>query len=76
MTAALGPGVGLAEGPVEGDSFGKLRCGLIGEAFRSVSATERDDAEAIEGAIGRAFESRGLDRDRPYLEPGARRDYV
>lgn len=75
MSCELAPGVGLAEASVEGDSFGQVRCRLLAEAVCALPEPERGRPVAVERAVVEAFVSRGLDPERPYLEPEPRRDY-
>jgi len=76
MTLRLVAGVGLAEGPIDGGSFGQARCGIVAEVVRSHPRPRQPDSAALRMALGEAFRERGLDPERPYLEPDPRRDYV
>ena len=69
FTLALVPGVGLAESPAMGESFGVSRCGLLAEAI--VNADERgiDRAEARLSAVIADLVANGVRIDAPYLEP-------
>jgi hypothetical protein len=75
MTLALTPGVGLAEGRLDGESFGEMRCRLLADAFLAAPTESRAEPAALEPFVRSAFEAAGLDPDRPHLEPGADRDY-
>lgn len=75
FTKQLGRGLGLAEDPGTGDSFGNHRCGLLAEGI--VSADERGE-RTIDARIDRiidTFEKRGIDVDTPYLNPGSTDSY-
>ena len=69
FTLALQPGVGIAEDPNTGESFGMHRCRLVAEAI--VDAWQRGD-QSPEGRV-RAVEARfsqsGIRLDAPYLSP-------
>ena len=62
FTKRLAPGLGFAEDPGDGGSFGMHRCRLLAEAiWREPS---------IDGIV-KAFESNGISIDRPYLNTGS-----
>jgi HopA1 effector protein family len=68
FTLALAPGVGLAESPATGESFGEHRCGLLADGI--VDADEQGVApgaarvEAVIASLG----ANGVQIDAPYLE--------
>ena len=69
FTRVLAPGLGLAESPTTGESFGKNRCALLADGI--VHADERGvapGAARIEAVIESLAES-GVEIDAPYLEP-------
>lgn len=69
FTLRFAPGVGLAESPGPGQSFGLSRSGLLAEG--AVDAHERGIHEAS-GRVGVAiahFAANGVDIDAPYLDP-------
>jgi hypothetical protein len=69
FTCAFAPGVGLAESPSTGESFGQHRCALLAEGI--VDADEQGVA-AGSAQIERVIESlaaAGVKIDAPYLEP-------
>ena len=71
FTKVLQPGIGLAEDPNSGESFGMHRCRLVAEGV--VDAWQRND-QSVEGrvrAIAARFEKAGLKLDNPHLGPGA-----
>lgn len=76
FTKALGPGVALAEGNLDGDSFGQARCNIVADAFAGADPCDRRSPERMVDAIEAAFAAAGLDPGRPHLEPSPRRDYV
>lgn len=84
MTRELAPGIGLAEEPDDGESFGMSRCRLI--AAGVVAANRRiDDAAPAKSltvsldrqmrCVEECFQQRMLDLDRPYLNSNPRREY-
>ncbi|MEA2126283.1 MAG: hypothetical protein QOI80_3065 [Solirubrobacteraceae bacterium] len=75
FTKRVAAGVGLAEDPGGGQSFGQARCHVVAEAL--VGAYERgigDHAGRVAAVRDRMLEE-GLDPDAPYLRPGASDDY-
>jgi len=69
FTLALAPGVGLAESPATGESFGEHRCRLVADGI--VGADERGvapGAARVEAVIVSLAEN-GVKIDAPYLEP-------
>lgn len=75
LARRLAPGLGLSEGPGDGESFGGHRCGLIARglvrAFESRASSEASRREAVR----ESFEAAGLDPRRPYLEAGSASRY-
>lgn len=75
LTKRIAPGVGLAEDPAEGDSFGMHRCRLLAEGLVrgwERGATSVDERLAV---VLETFEQAGIDPERPYLNPGSASDY-
>jgi class II lanthipeptide synthase len=70
LTLEFAPGVGLAEDPGDGESFGVKRCALLADAI--VLAHEQGITEPGErlAAAAERFALAGVDLDVPYLEPG------
>ncbi len=76
LTKKLGPGIGLAEDPIEAsESFGLHRCRLIAEGLLAAKRADQDDPAAIRDSIGNHLSKGGIDLARPHLNPGAMRDY-
>ncbi|MFP5318915.1 MAG: T3SS effector HopA1 family protein [Acidimicrobiia bacterium] len=74
LALALAPGVGLAEDPGTGESFGQARCRAVAAAVAGAGAGRSlEDAAA---AVLTAFEASGLDPTRPHLRPGSVREYA
>jgi len=76
FTLALAPGVGLAESPATGESFGEHRCRLVADGI--VGADERGVApgDARVEAVIENFAKSGVKIDAPYLEPSLDRHHV
>ncbi|WP_062383335.1 T3SS effector HopA1 family protein [Demequina iriomotensis] len=75
MTARLAPGVGAADGPPDGGSFGLERCGVVAAAARSLAPGSREPG-ALADAVAAAFAAAGLDPARPYLASPDDHDYL
>jgi hypothetical protein len=75
MTKRIAHGVGLAEDPGDGTSFGLHRCGLIAEA--AVSAFEKGcrSQDQRMSAIEQRFAEEGLRLESPYLNAGSTDTY-
>lgn len=75
LTKPLVPGLGLAEDPGHGKSFGEHRCSLLAEG--AVRAYEqRESALATRLAVVAAcFGEAGISMDTPYLNPGSPDNY-
>lgn len=69
LTLRRAAGVGFAEDPGGGESFGSHRCGILVRAAVSSWRTGETSAAARLARIDSAFRERGLDLDRPYLGP-------
>ncbi|MEN8115310.1 MAG: T3SS effector HopA1 family protein, partial [Actinomycetota bacterium] len=71
FTKPLAPGLGLAEDPPGGHSFGMHRCGLVADGLITAhSEAASSVAERVERVIGR-FAEAGIDIDAPFLNPGS-----
>jgi hypothetical protein len=70
LTRRLAPGIGLAESPATGESFGLHRCRLIAEGVVDAwSAGGRGEA-ALQESVERRLAAAGISLERPYLNPG------
>jgi hypothetical protein len=76
FSKSLAAGLGFAENPKSGESFGMNRCRLVAEAICNTHARGIDATEARLSDIASAFEAAGLSLDRPYLNPGSADHYV
>jgi hypothetical protein len=65
FTRPLGPGIGMAESPGGGESFGMQRSRFVAEGI--VDAWK--SGEDVIHAIKRRFEAAGVDWNRPHLAP-------
>ncbi len=76
LTMHIAPGLGLAEDPGNGESFGLHRCRLLAEAF--VDAAEQGTTDPIERLrkVEERFEREGLDLSHPYLNAGSADEYA
>jgi hypothetical protein len=72
----LAAGLGFAENPTSGESFGMNRCRLAAEAICSAHKRGIDAADARLSDIAAAFEAAGLSLERPYLNPGSADHYA
>lgn len=71
FTWRLRPGVGVAEEPNTGESFGMHRCRLTAEAVVETWRQGRQTLEARLQAVRDRFARDGVRLDRPYLNPGS-----
>jgi hypothetical protein len=71
FTRRLMPGVGLAEDPATGESFGQNRCRLVAEALVDAWTQRKPSLPARLDALRRRFSTAGIDLERPYLSPGS-----
>lgn len=75
FTRCLAPGLGLAEDPGDGESFGLHRCAVLAEglirAHERAPRVARDRLATVEATFAEA----GIDLARPYLCPGAGDSY-
>jgi hypothetical protein len=71
FTKPLRPGIGLAEHPASGESFGEHRCRLLAQGIvesHAIGARHPHERLAI---VEAHFASHGIDLDAPYLERGS-----
>jgi hypothetical protein len=75
FTKELAPGVGLAEDPGQGESFGLHRCALLAEGMvRAYELRKQSLADRL-AVVEACFASQGIQLDQPFLNPGAGDDY-
>lgn len=74
-THALAPGLGLAEQPPGGASFGRDRCTLLARALCADGAHAGSPARRLE-RVRSYFSEHGIALEQPFLNPGSRGGYV
>lgn len=72
FTRGLGPGMGMAESPGGGESFGMQRSRLVAEGIVDAWEGGAEGGEATMRAVQQRFEAAGLDWRQPYLDAAAR----
>lgn len=74
FTRRLSSGVGFAEDPGDGESFGLSRCRILAEGM--ILAHERRSRSLVGRlrVVEECFADRGVSLDRPYLNPGSSAD--
>jgi len=75
LTKLLAPGVGFAEGPPDGSSFGMSRCAMIAEGLIGAQWERQGDREGVLEGIVREFQSRGVALEEPFLNAGSQDSY-
>jgi len=76
FTKPLADGLGLAEDPMTGESFGMNRCRLLAAAVCNAHARGLDTPEARLSEVTAAFAAAGLSLERPYLNGGSADAYA
>lgn len=76
LTRPLAPGLGVAEGPADGGSFGEDRCRRIATVLVRAFIDGRETPAQRADAVARAFDAAGLDPSRPHLASASGRRYV
>lgn len=71
FTKKLHRGIGLAEDPNNGESFGMHRSRLVAEGIYDAWRQGKQDAAARLEAVTQRFTINGLSLDEPYLRPGS-----
>jgi type III HopA1-like effector protein len=69
FTLELTPGVGLAEDPADGESFGVRRCAMLADGIVRAHARGITDLGARIDAVAERLAEDGVRIDAPYLEP-------
>jgi HopA1 effector protein family len=75
LTKPLGEGLGVAEDPPGGDSFGMDRCGLLAEAMVRAFELGRETGEERLALVEETFGERGVAFERPYLNADSADEY-
>jgi hypothetical protein len=76
FTRPLAPGLGLAEDPGNGMSFGQHRCRLSARGLWQSFVQGDSTPEARAATLAATFRNAGLDPAAPYLEPASPNDYT
>jgi len=76
FTKRLARGLGLAEDPGDGQSFGMHRALLLARAVVRAHELDCHGDESRAAVVEKVFTEAGLDLDRPYLCPGSDDDYT
>ena len=71
FTKPLASGLGFAEQPENGASFGQHRCRIVAEALYNCYEQELQTEEERLTEVVNQFERKGLSIERPYLNPGS-----
>ncbi|MGN6526397.1 MAG: T3SS effector HopA1 family protein, partial [Burkholderiaceae bacterium] len=71
LTRRLAPGLGLAEDPGGGESFGQHRCRVVAEGLWNAYAEQASTREARLACVVAQFERHGLSLRRPHLNAGS-----
>ncbi|MQA28217.1 MAG: hypothetical protein GEU82_00050 [Luteitalea sp.] len=76
FTKPLAPGLGLAESPPGGESFGLHRCGLLADGIIEAREHGSKSVDAMCEFVEKRFAATGIDLKRPYLNPGSFDEYT
>ena len=71
----LAPGLGFAEEPMTGESFGQHRCRILAHSLWTVYEKRLDDAESQLREIATQLEANGVDPEFPYRNARSDQDY-
>jgi hypothetical protein len=71
FTKTLAPGLGLAEDPDTGESFGMHRCRIFSEGVWSAHASGQHGSYERLTEVERRFQTYGISLERPYLNHGS-----
>lgn len=75
FTRQLARGLGLAEDPGNGESFGMSRCRMFAEGLWSAYQQGLHSEEARLQVVVQQFEKHGIDLQYPYLNTGSKDEY-
>jgi hypothetical protein len=75
-TKRFAPGIGVAEDPGGGESFGMNRCRMMAEAIIETWQQGRKEPEARLSALEAIFTRNALSIDRPYLRSSVKADLL
>jgi hypothetical protein len=75
FTKQLAPGLGLAEGPGDGESFGMHRCKLLADGVIRGQELGFGSIDERLRIVAARFEEEGIGLDAPFLNPGSSDQY-
>lgn len=75
LTKPLASGIGLAEDPGQGESFGQNRCQLLAEGMIRAHEQGKKSAKERLQAVADRFAEDGISLEAPFLNPGSSDDY-
>jgi hypothetical protein len=75
LTRAIAPGLGLAEDPGGGQSFGLHRCGLIADGLLLAHERGAETPDERLETVCERMREEGIDPDAPHLSGGSDDDY-
>ena len=75
FTKCLAPGLGLAEDPGQGDSFGQHRCRLLADGMILAFEQGRKSSDARMRTVADRFARDGIRLEQPFLNAGSTDDY-
>jgi hypothetical protein len=76
LVKRLAPGVGLAEDPGDGSSFGEHRCRLLAAIVTDPEWSGCDSDAEREALLTTRLAADGYTLDRIYLDPGSSDDFA
>lgn len=76
FTKPLAPGLGLAEEPGNGESFGQNRCRILAEGIWNAYEKDLQTEQERLQEVRQQFERNGLTLDFPFLNPNSSDQYV
>jgi len=71
FTKFIAPGVGLAEDPGKGESFGTNRCHLLAKAMIKFNRLRIKSLSGKLSKVQESFSEAGIDIDKPFLNPNS-----
>jgi len=75
FTKRLGPGLGLAEDPGNGESFGMSRCSMVAKGILRAGETGYRALEDKMQAVQTVFSEQGISLEEPWLNAGSKDIY-
>jgi hypothetical protein len=71
----LAPGLGLAEDPMTGESFGQQRCRILAQSLWAAYEKKLDDSESQLREFSTQLQANGVDPEFPYRNAGSEQEY-